>query len=242
MDIPRADSRQYSLGTSASRCQEITMAENWVAIHTIVGRSLLSKVPGQTEPARYAQDRALRVVRCVERLAPQADQRVERLDLAKVAALYAGVAQNLAGPGRGPDDDAYDSATELADDQLKDLLPPEDIELVGKILREQRKRDTTLPEAKILADAIALEEFGLIGLWNQSRQFHASGKTLEQLVKLWKAQHDYNYWEGRLRDGFHYEVARRAAKERLGQMNGIYERLQREHLGDDIGGSIMGHF
>jgi hypothetical protein len=218
------------------------MPDNWVAIQTVVGRSLLTKVPGQTEPARYAQDRAMRVVRCVERIAHQAVERVERLDLAKVAALYAGVAQNIAGPGRGPDEEAYDSATELAADQLKDLLPPEDIELVGRILREQRKRDTRFPEARVLADALALEEFGLIGLWNQSRQFHASGKTLEQLVKLWKAQHDYNYWESRLRDGFHYDVTRHAAKERLSQMNGIYERLQREHLADDIGGSAIGHF
>jgi hypothetical protein len=218
------------------------MAENWVAIQNVVSRSLLTKVPGQTEPARYAQDRALRVVRCVERIAQQSVERVERLDLAKVAALYAGVAQNIAGPGLGPDDAAYDAATELAADQMKDLLPPEDIEIVGRILHEQRKRDTRLPEAKALADALALEEFGLIGLWNQSRQFHASGKTLEQLVKLWKAQHDYNYWESRLRDGFHYDVTRRAAKDRLSQMNGIYERLQREHLADDIGGSILGHF
>jgi hypothetical protein len=218
------------------------MAENWIAIQNVVARSLLTKVPGQTEPARYAQDRALRVVRCVERIAPQAGERCERLDLAKVAALYAGVAQNIAGPGRGPDDEAYDSATELAADQLKDLLPPEDIELVGKILHEQRKRDTRRPEAKILADALALEEFGLIGLWNQSRQFHNSGKTLEQLVKLWKAQHDYNYWESRLRDGFHYEVSRQAAKQRLTQMNGLYERLQREHLADDIAGTTLGHF
>jgi hypothetical protein len=218
------------------------MPTNWVAIQTVVGRSLLTKVAGQTEPARYAQDRALRVVRCVERIAPQTAERVERLDIAKVAALYAGVAQNLAGPGRGADEEAYDAATELAADQMKELLTGDEIELVGRILREQRKRDTRLPEAKVLADALALEEFGLIGLWNQSRQFHNSGKTLEQLVKLWKAQHDYNYWESRLRDGFHYEVTRRAAKERLGQMNGIYERLQREHLGDDVGGSIMGHF
>src|SRR4051812_40769930 len=130
------------------------MPDNWVAIQSVVGRSLLTKVAGQTEPARYAQDRAMRVVRCVERIAPHAGERVARLDLAKVAALYAGVAQNIAGPGRGPDDEAYDAATELAADQMKDLLPPEDIELVGRILREQRKRDTKLAEARVLADAL----------------------------------------------------------------------------------------
>jgi hypothetical protein len=220
----------------------IHMSENWTAIQAVASKSLTSRLPGQTEPARYALDRAMRVIRCMERLAPMAGERMERLDLAKVAALYAGVAQNVAGPGRAADDEAYGDAAELASDQLKELLPANDLDIMLRILQEHRQRDTKMPEAKLLADALAMEEFGLIGLWNQNRQFHASGKTLEQLLKLWKAQHDYGYWESRLRDGFHYETARRAARERLSQMHGIYERLQRENICEDVGGSILGHF
>jgi hypothetical protein len=125
---------------------------------------------------------------------------------------------------------------------MKDLLPAHDLDMVVQILREHRQRDAKLPEARLLADALSMEEFGLIGLWNQNRQFHASGKSLEQLLKLWKAQHDYGYWESRLRDGFHYEATRRAARERLAQMKGIYERLQRENICEDVGGSVLGHF
>ena len=218
------------------------MADNWAAIQAVVAKALAAKLPGQTEPARYAQDRALRVVRCLEKLAPMVGQRIERTDLARIAALYAGVAQGVAGPGKLPDEDSYDDAAELAADQLKELLPAADLDQMLKILKEHRKRDTQLPEAKLLADAIAMEEFGLIGLWNQSRQFHAAGKSLEQLIKLWKAQHDYSYWDNRLRDGFHYEAARRAAKERLGRMRGVYESLQREHLGEDVGGNVLGNY
>jgi hypothetical protein len=218
------------------------MTENWAAIQAVVGKVLASKLAGQTEPARYAQDRAMRVVRCMDRLAPVAGERMERIDLARIAALYAGVAQNVAGPGKTADDEAYGDAAELASDQLKDLLSQTDMEYMLRILQEHRQRNTKMPEARLLADALAMEEFGLIGLWNQCRLMHASGKTLEQLIKLWKAQHDYGYWESRLRDGFHYEAARRAARERLGQMHGIYERLQREHLCEDVGGSVLGHF
>jgi len=218
------------------------MADNWTAIQAVAARSLTTKVPGQSEPPRYAHDRALRVIRTIERLAPSVGERIERVDLAKIAALYAGIAQSVAGPGKSPDDQAYGDAAELAADQLKDLLSADDLEAMVKILQEQRKRDAQMPEAKILSDAMALEEFGLIGFWNLNRQFHAAGKSLEQLLKLWKAQHDYGYWESRLRDGFHYETARRAARERLGQLKGMYERLQREHLGEDVGGSVLGHF
>ena len=218
------------------------MTDNWSAILNVAGKALVTKLPGQIEPSRYAQDRATRVIRCLERLAPVVGERVERLDLAKAAALYAGVAQNVAGPGRPADDEAYGDAAELAADQLKDLLSPEDLDLMLRILQEHRRRDAKMPEARILADALTMEEFGLIGLWNQNRQFHASGKTLEQQLKLWKAQHDYGYWESRLRDGFHYDSSRRCARERLGQMKGIYERLQREHLCEDVGGNPLGHY
>jgi hypothetical protein len=218
------------------------MSENWSAIQAAASKALTTKLAGHSEPSRYAQDRSMRVVRCIERLAPVIGERVERLELAKVAALYASVAQNVAGPGKSADDEAYGDAAELAADQLKDLLPPNDLELMLRILQEHRRRETTMPEARVLADALTMEEFGLIGLWNKNREFHASGKTLEQLLKLWKAQHDYGYWESRLRDGFHYDASRRAASERLGHMKGIYERLQREHLCEDVGGNALGHY
>jgi hypothetical protein len=218
------------------------MSENWSAIQALVSKSLTTKLPGQAEPARYALDRALRVIRCIERLAPAIGERALRVDLTTTAALYAGVAQNVAGPGKPADDQAYGDAAELATDQLKDLLPHEDLDAMLRILQEQRRRDTKLPEARLLADALAMEELGMVGLWNQCRQFHAAGKTLEQFLKLWKAQHDYGYWESRLRDGFHYEASRRAAKDRLAHMKGIYERLQRENLCEDVGGSVLGHF
>lgn len=223
-------------------CVMAVMVENWAAIQALVSRSLVVKVAGQIEPARYALDRAMRVVRGIDHIAAGANERAERIDLARVAALYAGVAQMVAGPAKMPDDSAYDDAAETAADQLKDILPAPDMDLMIRILKEHRKRDTQLAEAKHLADALAMEEFGMIGLWNQSRQFHNAGKTIEQLLKLWKAQHDYGYWESRLRDGFHYEVSRKAAKDRLGQMKGIYDRLQREHLCEDIGGGSHGHY
>src|SRR5579884_3466806 len=168
------------------------MADQWTAIQAVAAKALSTKIAGQTELGKYGVDRGMRVVRCIERLAPVCGERVEKLELAKVAGLYATVAQNAAGPGKVPDDEAYNDASELASDQLKEILGG-DVELVLTILKEHRNRGTTMPEAKVLADALAMEEFGLIGLWNQTRQFHTSGKTLEQMLKLWKAQHDYGY-------------------------------------------------
>jgi hypothetical protein len=218
------------------------MTQNWPAIQAVASKVLSTKLPGQAELARYAYDRAQRVMRAIDKLAPAVGERIDRADLAKIAAMFAGVAQNVVSPGKAADDQAYGDAAEIAADQLKELLPQHDLDAMINILQEHRKRDTKLPEARVLADALSLEEFGLIGFWNQNRQFHASGKSLEQLLKLWKAQHDYGYWESRLREGFHFEAARRTARERLAHMKGLYERLQREHNCEDVASNVLGHF
>ena len=179
------------------------MSDQWTAIQALAAKALSTKFAGQTEPGRYGLDRGMRVVRCIERLAPTCGERVEKLELAKVAALYATVAQNTAGPGKVPDDEAYNDASELAADQLKEILGG-DVETVLVILKEHRKRETAMPEAKVLADGLAMEEFGLIGLWNQTRQFpHVGAKRWSEMLKLWKAQArtTTGTGESRLRDG-----------------------------------------
>ncbi len=220
------------------------MLDSWAAIQSTASRVLAPKTPGQSEPPRYALDRALRVVRTIDRLAPLSNDSFERLDLARAAALYATIAHcgchAPAHPAPGAngqkhtDDQAHNDAAELASDHLKNILPPDDLDLLARILREHRRRHTDLPEAKILADALCLEEFGLIGLWHQMRTFHAQNKSPEQLLKLWRAQHDYGYWDTRLRDGFHYAATRTAAQSRLSHIDALFERLQTEHLCEDL--------
>jgi hypothetical protein len=215
------------------------MAVSWTAILAAATRVLAPKPPGPAEPPRYALDRALRTVRTIDRLAPLAGDTFERLELARIAALYATIANcgchiPAGANGKLADDHAHNDAAELAADHLKNLLPPDDLDLLARILREHRRRHTDLPEARILADALCLEEFGLIGLWHQMRALHAQSKTPEQLLKLWKAQHDYGYWNTRLRDGFHYEITRTTAAARLAHMEPLFTRLQAEHLAEDL--------
>ena len=218
------------------------MPETWAAILSAASRVLAPKNPGHPEPPRYALDRALRAIRTADRLAPLAGDVFERIDLVHVAALYATIAHcgchvAAAPAGNGhkvPDEHAHNDAAELAADHLKKILSPDDLDLLTRILREHRKRHTELPEARLLADALCLEEFGLIGLWHQMRTFHAQNKAPEQLLKLWKAQHDYGYWDTRLRDGFHYPATRAVARKRLECMDGLFERLSAENLAEDL--------
>lgn len=221
------------------------MTEQWTGIVSTVGKALVAKVPGQLVPHRYAHDKAMRIVRTLDKLvaALPATERPPRLDLVRIAALYACTGVDSAAsnsPGKrlhshGPLPQAsIDDAAELATDQLQSILPPADIDLTVRILHEHRTKAPNLPEAKLLADAVSLEEMGLVGLWNQTRNCHLAGKSLDHLLKLWRTQKEYGYWEARLRDGFHFAVAREAAALRLKRMEPIFEAMQHEHLADDI--------
>ncbi len=132
-------------------------------------------------------------------------------------------------------EEAADDASELATDQLKNLVPEEDLEVVLKIIREQRRRDARLVESRVLADAIALEDVGLVGLWNASGKYHALGRSLEQFIRLWKTQAEYGYWETRLRDGFYFEVARDLARQRLAGMGAVISQMEAQQNAADLG-------
>jgi hypothetical protein len=198
-------------------------------------KTLAVRLAGQTDLHRYALDRAQRLIRVVGALAERIPEalRPRRVDLVKIAAIYTCVP--LAGPAGAGAARAEDDGSELAADQLKDLLPAGDVELVLKMLLEYRRRNAALGESRLLSDAVALEDIGMVGLWNQTRNFHAAGKTLEQLLRLWKTQQDYGYWETRLREGLHFEVTRVTAQRRLDALHAILERMNRENAGTDVG-------
>jgi len=214
------------------------MVDPWAGIQTAVGKALAPRLAGQLEPHRYAHDRAMRVVRTIDRLARAipTELRPKRIDLVRTAALYACI--GLTAPPRARTssaDNSVDDSAELAADQLQPFLSAADIDLTLKILREHHLKETKLPEAQLLSDAISLEDLGLVGLWNQTRHFHALGRTLEQLIKLWKTQQEYGYWETRLRDGFHFEPARKVAAARLKQVAPIFEQLLKQQQAEDVG-------
>ena len=215
------------------------MADIWTSIQSLVSKHLAPRITGASEPHRYALDRASRVVRTLDLLAAVILKETPRsaparTDVTRIAALYACIP--LAGPARAPrsGDAEPGDAMELAADQLPALLDADDVELVLRILREYRQRSTALLEAQLLADAIGLEDVGLVGLWNQMRTFHAAGRTLEQVIRLWKTQHEYGYWETRLRDDFHFPATQRIARKRLDSLAPVYAELTRQQLGEDI--------
>ncbi len=105
-----------------------------------------------------------------------------------------------------------------------ELLPPyfnhpdADDQLLAQtlnLLEQMPERAPKLPEARLLADAVNLDDFGVSGLIVQSFQLARQGDGLSQLIDGAEKRELYGYWDARLKDGFHFEPVRRIAQVRL---------------------------
>ena len=84
-----------------------------------------------------------------------------------------------------------------------------------RVLHEMPHRSPMLDEARLLADAVSLDDFGLIGLVVQAIQLARQGEGVLQLADGIQKREQYGYWEARLKDGFHFEPIRQLARRRL---------------------------
>jgi len=89
------------------------------------------------------------------------------------------------------------------------------LDRTARILHEMPHRQPMLDEAKLLADAINLDDFGITGLLNQAATAAMQGDGILQLADGLQKREVYGYWEARLKDGFHFEPVRLLARRRL---------------------------
>ena len=84
-----------------------------------------------------------------------------------------------------------------------------------RLLHEMPHRSPMLDEARLLADALNLDDFGVVGVVLQVIQLARQGEGVNQLAEGCEARELYGYWDARLKDGFHFEAVRQIAQRRL---------------------------
>lgn len=108
-----------------------------------------------------------------------------------------------------------EQSAELLVGMLADRIEESLLDRTTRILHELPQRSPVLDEAKVLADAINLEDFGATGLFAQAIQAGRQGDGLLQLAQGCEKREQYGYWDARLKDGFHFEPVRQIAARRL---------------------------
>ncbi len=105
---------------------------------------------------------------------------------------------------------AADEATGESLERITDA-----IERTTRILSECPRRGSTLNEARVLADAINLEDFGISGICRSAAMILRPGGAIAPLADAYHKREQYGYWEARLKDGFHFPSSRELARQRL---------------------------
>jgi hypothetical protein len=128
--------------------------------------------------------------------------------------------------------DRTEQAAELLVGAVGNDAPEELIDRATNILLAVPHRIPETEEARLLADALNLDDFGLVGLINRAIQLGRQGDGVHQVAEGNQKRDEYGYWEARLKDGFHFEQVRRLAAKRLENMRKAAKLLDEELSGD----------
>jgi hypothetical protein len=97
-----------------------------------------------------------------------------------------------------------------------------------RLLHEVPHRSPVIDEARLLADAINLDDFGVTGLIIQTVQLSLQGEGVADLSIAARKRDEYGYWDARLKDGFHFEPVRAMARRRLESAHKVAKMLADE--------------
>jgi len=136
--------------------------------------------------------------------------------------------------GRPTNDIQRELGAALLQEHVGPLLPGATMRLACDAIRQCNDRSTTLLEARLLAEAEALDEVGTMYVLHQFRQYQAEGRPLQQLANGWQRQKEYKYWELRLSEGFRYEATRELARRRLEAVDAFVTAFTRDLHGNDV--------
>jgi hypothetical protein len=91
------------------------------------------------------------------------------------------------------------------------------VDQTTQLLIQVHQRTPATDQAKLLADALNLEDFGVTGLTAQAVTLARQGGGVLQVADGCEKREQYGYWDARLKDGFHFEQTRQIARKRLEQ-------------------------
>jgi hypothetical protein len=122
-----------------------------------------------------------------------------------------------------------EQAAELLVSLMSDQVNDEDlVDRATRLLQETPHKTPVLEDARLLADAINLEDFGVTGLIAQMTVLVRAGAGIVQLSQGAEKREEYGYWDARLKDGFHFEPIRQIAKRRLARARQVATMIAEE--------------
>jgi hypothetical protein len=102
------------------------------------------------------------------------------------------------------------------------------LEQTAAILRQMPQGAPPTQEARLLSDAVNLDEFGLTGFVVQALNLGRVQGSVAQAAEAFAKREEYGYWDLRLKSGFHFPAVREMARQRLASARAALAGLARE--------------
>jgi hypothetical protein len=134
--------------------------------------------------------------------------------------------------GRTSLNDRAEQAAELLVSRFGESVDPNLLDRATRLLHETPQKTPMTEEARLLADAVNLDDFGVTGVALQAMQLAQQGLGATALRDALAKRDAYGYWDARLNDGFHFQQSRQLAKQRLEQTR-LIARLLADELSAD---------
>jgi len=129
--------------------------------------------------------------------------------------------------------DRVEQSAEILITTLGKEIDEDLLERATRILLQLPHRNPGSDEAKTLADALNLDDFGVAGLVAHIGQLAIQGAGISQVMEAADKREQYGYWEARLKDGFHFDPVRKLARDRLEHARQVHKLLS-EELSKDV--------
>jgi hypothetical protein len=124
--------------------------------------------------------------------------------------------------------DRTEQAAELLVTVLENEADEALLDRATRLLHETPHKSPMVEDARLLADAINLEDFGVVGMILQTIQLARQGDGVKQVAEGAEKRDQYGYWNARLKDGFHFEPIRQIARRRVENARQLAALLLRE--------------
>ncbi|MCK5564802.1 MAG: hypothetical protein KAJ07_06110 [Planctomycetes bacterium] len=129
-------------------------------------------------------------------------------------------------------------STLVVTEKLSKVVDTKRIQKINDIMIQACEKNTRLNEAKILSDAINLDDIGSVGIFNQARTGALHKKSISQLLNNYKKKADYGYWQARLNESFHFKNTAKIANKRFAIMTAFMQNLEKESASLDFDGTV----
>ncbi len=117
---------------------------------------------------------------------------------------------------------------------LGELLSANTVARATRAIRTMDEDEPDTVESKVLGEANALDQFGVLLLRSAVRLGALDGKGIQGAFDAWRKSREYGFWVARLRTAFRFAAVRSLARSRLAKFERLMEELEAQHQSRDI--------